>query len=793
MRIDRLELVSFGAFHGVEIDFAPGLNLFFGGNEEGKSTLIDGLLLAMLGAPAASERRLRYAPLDREAYEAAVFATTAAGVRLRLERNFAPGGRDRIGVEQDGAWIAGRKAESFFKSLGLPSSGLARSTMVVSGGEVVLAAREDARTVSKAISARVTRDERAVSGQQAIRRLQERRAALENRERKALEEELKALRARMAGIAEANETARRLDEARRAAEERLYAARAAAAAMAPALEAYDAWLQARKVYDDAAGRHTAAFVELRTLRAREDEIALLEREMAPYLPRAAALEGEALARFRQLWAVIQARREAAAEDESTAAQMERELALLREKLALYQRAGFTLERRRILDRLDGAVSLAQKNLRDKEAALAGSGKPVLAAILAVTAVLVLAAGAALALMGVRPGWAAAAAAVAVLAALVLRRGRREERGRILREARARAAAEVDFAKAALMAESGGRSLEAWQEEFAAAQRLEDEIRQKETALRIKAGLSAVNREEEEELAGILSAAGCRAPEEYERQSLAWDGLRQRLQEARSVHAALLGQRSMRDLEEAELALAREEAAARAALDEAGRAAAGLEAAGMARLRQEYAGLDLDALEKEAALAARACEQHRESAMRRDSWEVEAGLAVAEARLADNLRRAEAIRLAIAFLEQAVAEVQGSLVPRIQERAGGLFALLTGGRYEGLAVTTGAEMLEVEPVRAGRALPGRILSSGTADQMYLALRLALAEALQGPEPLPLILDDPFLTFDRPRLGHAVRLLLEIAGQNQVILVTKDEILRDLAAGAGIQARRLPGAG
>ena len=137
------------------------------------------------------------------------------------------------------------------------------------------------------------------------------------------------------------------------------------------------------------------------------------------------------------------------------------------------------------------------------------------------------------------------------------------------------------------------------------------------------------------------------------------------------------------------------------------------------------------------------------------------------------------------------EVQGNLVPRIESRASQIFTGLTGGKYEGMTVTSGAEMLEVEPRRAGIALPARILSSGTADQMYLALRLALVEALQGPDPLPLILDDPFLTFDRPRLERAIALLLDLSHTGQVILVTKDEILRDLASKAKVKAKKLPG--
>jgi len=142
-----------------------------------------------------------------------------------------------------------------------------------------------------------------------------------------------------------------------------------------------------------------------------------------------------------------------------------------------------------------------------------------------------------------------------------------------------------------------------------------------------------------------------------------------------------------------------------------------------------------------------------------------------------------------ILAQAMAEVQEALAPRIQTRASALFRRMTGGRYDGIAVTAGAELLAAEPQMNGKTVPRRILSAGTADQMYLALRLALAEALQGPEPIPLVLDDPFLTFDRPRLNRAMDLLLELSAENQVILVTKDEVLRDWALAAGARVESL----
>ena len=63
-----------------------------------------------------------------------------------------------------------------------------------------------------------------------------------------------------------------------------------------------------------------------------------------------------------------------------------------------------------------------------------------------------------------------------------------------------------------------------------------------------------------------------------------------------------------------------------------------------------------------------------------------------------------------------------------------------------------------------------LSRGAQEQLYLSLRLALAETIALPEPLPLLLDDLFVHFDAGRLARTAETLREIAGGRQVVLFT-----------------------
>ena len=60
------------------------------------------------------------------------------------------------------------------------------------------------------------------------------------------------------------------------------------------------------------------------------------------------------------------------------------------------------------------------------------------------------------------------------------------------------------------------------------------------------------------------------------------------------------------------------------------------------------------------------------------------------------------------------------------------------------------------------------SEGTMDQLYLALRLAVAEELT-PET-PLVLDDALVRFDDVRHAAAMEILKEEAEQKQIILFT-----------------------
>ena len=132
-----------------------------------------------------------------------------------------------------------------------------------------------------------------------------------------------------------------------------------------------------------------------------------------------------------------------------------------------------------------------------------------------------------------------------------------------------------------------------------------------------------------------------------------------------------------------------------------------------------------------------------------------------------VRYYRALVLAQETVQQAARELQRRFAPRITNRAQELFARLTGQRYKKLIL---GQDLSVEAGAEGEStLRGSLWrSDGTVDQMYLALRLAVAEVLT-PEA-PLVLDDALVRFDDARLAAALKILHEMAEQKQVILFT-----------------------
>jgi DNA repair exonuclease SbcCD ATPase subunit len=131
-----------------------------------------------------------------------------------------------------------------------------------------------------------------------------------------------------------------------------------------------------------------------------------------------------------------------------------------------------------------------------------------------------------------------------------------------------------------------------------------------------------------------------------------------------------------------------------------------------------------------------------------------------------------LSLVAGFLGRAQERVHRDIAPRLADVVRRSLPRITGGRYVD-AVVDPATLGILVCGADGRRRDARRLSHGTAEQVYLLLRLALAEHLTGPgESCPLLLDDVTVQSDARRTAAMLDLLHEASGRHQVILFTQE---------------------
>ncbi|WP_429886053.1 AAA family ATPase [Geoalkalibacter halelectricus] len=140
------------------------------------------------------------------------------------------------------------------------------------------------------------------------------------------------------------------------------------------------------------------------------------------------------------------------------------------------------------------------------------------------------------------------------------------------------------------------------------------------------------------------------------------------------------------------------------------------------------------------------------------------------RLAERYAR---LRVAAQVLDDEIERFRAQNQDPLLTIASRLFARLTQEAFAGLRADVGDQGQAVlVGVRAdGSRLEVGGMSSGTRDQLYLALRLASLEwRLERHDPMPFIVDDILINFDDERSRATLEALADLGRRNQVILFT-----------------------
>ncbi|MBZ0095667.1 MAG: hypothetical protein K8H75_09920, partial [Sulfuricella sp.] len=165
-------------------------------------------------------------------------------------------------------------------------------------------------------------------------------------------------------------------------------------------------------------------------------------------------------------------------------------------------------------------------------------------------------------------------------------------------------------------------------------------------------------------------------------------------------------------------------------------------------------------------------------------EAEQRAADAAARLSNLVADYSSARLASAVLLEAIETYQQRYQGPLLARASELFATITDGRFAKVATDFDEDMTILVGVRPnGKRETVGNLSSGTRDQLFLALRLAAIEShVANQEPMPVVVDDIVINFDDASASATFRVLAELSRKTQVLFFTHHEHLLERAASA-----------
>lgn len=189
-------------------------------------------------------------------------------------------------------------------------------------------------------------------------------------------------------------------------------------------------------------------------------------------------------------------------------------------------------------------------------------------------------------------------------------------------------------------------------------------------------------------------------------------------------------------------------------------------------------------EKEAQSAARVLDYSRQLAdlqvRENDLLKENAKMQELETRyleLKKRIEEAEQENAAIDLAETVIQELAGNIYDQygagINKRVSDMISRITGGQYSDVILD---ERLNIKVRKNQQYLGTEFLSTGTLEQIYLAVRLAVAEEMSQAD-MPLMLDDIFGSYDDARL-EAVLLCLADYQAEQVILFTANDRLADV---------------
>lgn len=145
-----------------------------------------------------------------------------------------------------------------------------------------------------------------------------------------------------------------------------------------------------------------------------------------------------------------------------------------------------------------------------------------------------------------------------------------------------------------------------------------------------------------------------------------------------------------------------------------------------------------------------------------------------------------LKLSSRVVDDVLAKVSTQRLPSLLKVTSLFLSRLTLGNYQSCEMVTDQLVISNQH---GVCYHLNDLSTGTRDQLYLAIRLAFIELYQGNNIAPLIIDDGWLHYDSQRKAALFSVLKELGPSIQVICLTSDSELLTFAETEKITVKHL----
>ena len=205
------------------------------------------------------------------------------------------------------------------------------------------------------------------------------------------------------------------------------------------------------------------------------------------------------------------------------------------------------------------------------------------------------------------------------------------------------------------------------------------------------------------------------------------------------------------------------------------------------LKQEYESITAVISQKKEKLAAANASALSQLESAENPDELKREINELKQRTAEQARFVKSAEIALEVLKDSFAELRRGYGSALEQKAGEIFGGLTGGKYESMQISKSFDItVEKSGVFGGKE--SAYLSAGTYDQAYLSLRLALSDLIfENAENLPILLDDALTQYDDKRAETALKYLKEYSKDGQIIMFTCHRAIYTSAEQSGAECK------